>query len=66
MKPLDALWNIFPANRTQTAYLRFLKQPGGEMRTAFTDSQLAWDKKMSDRLRTDYDSLWRGEEGVPS
>jgi len=60
MKPLDALWNLPVKNPTQTAYTRFLRGPEGEIKTAFTNSQSQWQKEMTDRLKTDYDELWRG------
>ena len=60
MKPLDALWNLAPRNETQTAYTRFLRGPESEIKSAFTNSQSQWQKEMTDRLKTDYDELWRG------
>lgn len=64
MKPLNKLWNIAPRNPTQTAYSRFMRGPEGEIKTMFTESRLAWDKEMRDRLKTPYDELWRGEGGL--
>jgi hypothetical protein len=60
MKPLNALYNVFPRNPTETAYMRFLKGPEGDIKTAFSESRLAWDKEMRDRLKTPYEEMWRG------
>ncbi len=64
MKPLpNPLLNIAPRNRTQTSYTRFLKQPGGEIRTAFSESRSAFRKTMDDAMKSPYDEFWRQDEG---
>lgn len=63
MKPLNALWNLPGKNPTQTAYARFLKGPGGEFRTAFSESAVDFEKAMKARLVTPYERLWRGDGG---
>ena len=32
------LINVFPQNPIQTRYLRFMKQPSGELKSSFTDA----------------------------
>ena len=61
MKPLNRLWNVFPQNPTETSYLRFWKTPSAEIKSAFSEFQLEWDKDTRDRLKTRYDELWRGD-----
>ena len=42
------LWNVFPLNKTQTQYFRFLNTPTGKIKTMFTDSQERFDKNLKD------------------
>jgi len=58
MKPLNKTWNIAPRNPTQTRYRRFLKMPGSELKTSFTDIQKDFEKHLNDRLKTHYSDYW--------
>lgn len=70
MRDIEARWrNAAPRNPVQTAYLRFLRGPGGEIRTAFSDSTdafAAYTAPSNSLLKTPYDELlwdWtRGEK----
>lgn len=44
----NRLINIFPQNPIQTRYLRFMKQPSGELKTSFTDAVERFDLVMRD------------------
>ncbi len=50
----NRLHNIFPANPIQTRYLRFMKQPSGELKSSFTDAIERFDLVMRD-YKTVYD-----------
>lgn len=60
----NALWNVFPKNRTQTAYLRLLKTPEREFNTPFDKSLTALDEvknRVERPLETVYSKDWRGD-----
>ncbi len=54
----SAFWNMAPRNWTQTAYMRFLKGPSGEVKSQFTESQKAFEQFGKDSLKTRYTELW--------
>jgi hypothetical protein len=47
-------WNIAPRNPTQTFYARFLKGPGGTLKSQFTASKEEFEKFGEDALKTRY------------
>ncbi len=50
----SAFWNVAPRNRTQTFYMRFLKGPSAEIKSAFTESQKAFKEFGKNALKTRY------------
>jgi len=58
MKLNNARWrNLFPKNPTQTAYLRFMPKPTGEIKTLYTESVKKFNKLDKDRLKTRFTDL---------
>lgn len=62
MNQTDRLRNIFPRNPTQTALIRFMRTPRGEVRSAFSDAQDEFGRQMEGRLKTAYSELWQGDK----
>ena len=50
----NAWWNNPVSNETQNRYRRFFKTPGGDIRTAFTES-IEWFDKFKDEQKTVYE-----------
>lgn len=59
---LNAMWNVAPRGKVQTAFSRFEKMPWGEMKSAFSESQKSWGQQMKDSLKTHYDDMWKDGE----
>ena len=57
----SAFWNVAPKNRTQTYYMRFLKGPGAELKSQFTDGVRAFKTFGEDALKTRYSENLGGE-----
>lgn len=56
--------NRFPQNPVQTQGLRFLKQPGTEIKTMFSDIEDKFNKqfgadRLENRLKTIYTDMWK-------
>jgi hypothetical protein len=60
----SAFWNIAPRNRTQTAYTRFLKGPGAELKSQFTESVAAFKKLGENSLRTRYTEFLEDSDAI--
>lgn len=56
--------NRAPRNRTQTIYARFLKGPGADLKSQFTESAAAFRKFGEDALRTRYTEYMEGNDGT--
>ena len=48
-------------NPTQTRYNRFLKKPGSEIRTLFSDKKEEFKNTLDKKIQTMYSNLWELE-----
>jgi len=53
-------WNVPPRNPTQTRYVRFLKMPGGKLKTRFTNIQDSFNDALKNALKTRYSDILEG------
>lgn len=54
-------WNRPGKNPTQTRYNRFLKKPGSEIRTLYSDIKQEFSDTFDKKLETMYSDLWELE-----
>jgi len=60
----SAFWNVAPRNRTQTTYTRFLKGPGAELKSQFTESVAGLRKIGETALRTRYSEFLEDNDAI--